>query len=43
MLRFNFMFNANSSRKVLGKFSYLIFKDNFHGYNSIYWFNDNIT
>jgi hypothetical protein len=34
---------ANYNRKILGKFSYIIFKDNFHGYSSIYWFKYNLT
>jgi hypothetical protein len=35
MLRLSLWFKDNYNRKILGKVSYLIFKDNFHGYSSI--------
>jgi hypothetical protein len=39
MLRFNYMIKCNYNMKILGKDTFLIFKANFHGYNSIYCFN----
>jgi len=38
MLFLNLWFKANYNRKILGKASYLYFKANIHGYNSIYCF-----
>jgi hypothetical protein len=29
--------------RILGKVSYILFKCNYHGYNSIYWFKVNLT
>jgi hypothetical protein len=37
MLGFIFMVKANYNRKILWKISYLLFKANIHGYNSIYF------
>jgi hypothetical protein len=38
MLPLALCFKANYNRKSLGNVPYLVFKANFHGYNSIYWF-----
>jgi hypothetical protein len=43
MLLLILCFKANYNRKILGKISYLLFKDNIHGYISIYWFKVNLT